>query len=317
MREGSVKADRERQSATSRMKGLFRCIWPPRPHPASPAAAGLPRRARALVAGAAPTGRWSRSTACVLKADGGFKPQRLPRNQLRADRIPGPRRHPIDDRQAAAGADRSDPRIRPRRAPADQGACRSARPRRSQALGTAAAPQGLRRGDRRHRHDRPDALLRRRARCPAHAPLTLFNGPPLGRQPDGHRPRPHRLAGQPDLRRRRSRSNAISGEYALPRHFDTPGLSGGRRADPRRRQDRPPLQVQRRERSYVSARCTRRHLPHPRPLRLRRRHHHRRRDRKGLRAGQLLTRRWPPSAVALPILAGPRAVSSVGRAGDS
>ena len=58
--------------------------------------------------------------------------------------------------------------------------------------------------------------------------LTLFNGPPPGRQPDGHPPRSHDGAGDPDLRASRSRSKSAAACYRYRATVDVPPIAAGR-----------------------------------------------------------------------------------------
>ena len=147
-------------SATSRGKGLLSAYGPPRTPPAGNPAPRLSGRAGHL------GGRCRRR-----RSPGSGRPSRTPGQRrlpapapaaqpLRADRIPGLRGHPLDQRHPAARAHRSDSRIRPRRPPADPWPA-DLRCRTDRRPPHARGAQGLQGRDRRHRHDRRDALLRR------------------------------------------------------------------------------------------------------------------------------------------------------------
>ena len=156
-------------------------------------------RARALVPGGA-DGRAGQGRR--PRAQGGRRLQApaAAATSLRADRIPGPRRHPLHRRRPAAGADRSDPRFRPRRPAADPRPAGLRTPLRSPRSAPRSPGDGAR-----ARSSAPGSigvtLLFDGGAVPAHAPLTLFNGPRRREELPGARPRPHRLAGEPDLRR--------------------------------------------------------------------------------------------------------------------
>ena len=164
-------------------EGLLSEYGPSRPHPAHSRCRWPALGLLALWAGGADGAALVKVGNLVLQADGGFEPAALPATQLRADRLPGPRRHRTTDGGARRRCSKRD-RLRPRRAARARAGCRSARPAQIENATTAGSAARLRGRDRRHRHDRRDDLLLERRPVPASSPLTLFNGPPPGRQPD-------------------------------------------------------------------------------------------------------------------------------------
>ena len=251
--------------------------------PASPAAvasAPRPRRRRRTVV----------YNNLVLHADGGFQPQTLPRQRLRADQLPGRGRH-LDRsrRRPARRPGRSGDRLRPRRPPRRRRPADLRRRRRSRALGTAAARAAC--GGAMVGEGEVEAVVGRRGAAPVSARADDLQRPRRSRPPDRGPPRPPPAPPPPDLRDPGADRTHRPGEFRYRVTLRVPPLAGGLGS-----LTRIDVDIGRRyraggeRRSYVSARCTRQHPPHPRPLHLRRRHDHRRQRRKVLPRQQLSRR---------------------------
>ena len=193
----------------------------------------------------------------VLRADGGFQPQTLPRRQFapidfngRLDIAAKDGGRPSPLRQALIDFDR-DGRLERRRA-ADLRAGIDRRRRAPRKRGRSAAGRWS-----------ATAASKRRSRCRrrtvrASSPLTIFNGPRPSGLPDRGPPRPPR-------RPRDGQTYAIAvpieqrpRRLPLPRHARRPAdRRRPRRDDPRRRRrSAAATGPAARHRSYVSARCS-------------------------------------------------------------
>jgi hypothetical protein len=188
----------------------------------------------------------------VLRADGGFRPQRLPRNRYAPIEFQGyadirsvTGGPPPELTEATLEFDR-DGRLQTRGLPIC-GAERIA------GLGTAAARSACK-GAIVGTGTIGATLFIDGAAFPAHAPLTLFNGPPSGGNPTVNA---HVHVGSPvnqtfvvpvTIER-------VHSEYAYRAHFDVPSLSGGGVLTHVDAKISRRYMYQGRERSYVSARC--------------------------------------------------------------
>jgi hypothetical protein len=187
-----------------------------------------------------------------LKADGGFRPQRLPRNRFAPIEFQGyadiqstTGKPPPELNEATLEFDR-DGRLDTKGLPVCQAS-------QIEALGTASARKacegaivgtgtiGL-------------LLFSGGATFPAHAPLTLFNGPPSGGNPTVnahvHIASPVNQTYVVPVTIER-----IHGEYAYRAHFDTPALSAGGVLTHVDAKIGRRFKSKGRELSYVSARC--------------------------------------------------------------
>jgi hypothetical protein len=205
------------------------------------------------ISGAGAKGALVQVNGLRLKADGGFKPQRLPRDHYAPIEFQGyadirslTGKPPPELTEATLEFDR-DGRLQTKGLPV----CAASR---IEGLGTASARStckgaivgtgtiGL-------------TLFAEGVALPAHAPLTLFNGPPSGANPtvNAHvhiaSPVDKTFVVPVTIERER-------GEYAYRAHFDTPALSAGGVLTHVDAKISRRFMYRGRERSYVSARCS-------------------------------------------------------------